>query len=138
MKNLSLFVLTVFIFSCSSNNDSQTEDTELLGKWKLTEQLADPGDGSGVFVEINSYRVIEFFSDDTVVVNGDLCHMSSEVGSQNSGNFLELIDNEYYDGEIIPNDCNLNGWKIFYLLEENSLILWYPCIEGCGQKFIKI
>ena len=51
------------------------------------EQLVDPGDGSGIFMPINSNRIFEFFSDGTVTVNGILCYISSEVGQQNSGTF---------------------------------------------------
>ncbi len=139
MKKIILSLLTFSLLCCNSNDDSQKEAIELVGKWQLIEQLADPGDGSGIFVEINSDRIFEFFNDGTVIVNGDLCYMSSEVSNQNSRNYIELIDNEYYDGEIIPNDCVLSEEeRVLYLIEGNNLILIYPCIEGCGQKFSKI
>lgn len=65
--------------------------------------------------------------------------MSSEVGEGNTGFFYESTkDNDFFDGEILPNNCEYRETKVYYNLEDNNLILWYQCIEGCGQKFKKI
>tara|TARA_R110000868_G_scaffold91812_6_gene254487 strand:- start:11953 stop:12375 length:423 start_codon:yes stop_codon:yes gene_type:complete len=140
MKKTILILLTLIFVSCTSDNDdaSNNGNLELLGTWKLVEQLVDPGDGSGVFIPITSDRQVEFFSNGTVTVNGVLCDMSSEVGSENSGIYSKLEDNQYYDGQIIPNNCDYSETKLNYKIENSFLIIWYQCIEGCGQKFIKL
>ena len=139
MRSILFILLSLCVVGCTSNENNQPyeDNPELLGKWKLIEQLSDPGDGSGVFNPIESDREIEFFSDGTVVANGVLCYMSSVVGAQSSGSFSVLEDNEYYDGEIIPDDCDYPETKLYYKIEGAYLIIWYLCIEGCGQKFVK-
>ena len=142
MKKYLLIVLLVILSSCSSDDSKPTDETGLIGKWKLIEQLADPGDGSGTFQSINSNRTIEFFKNGTVEVNGGLCFMSSEVGDIETGTFMIISDNTAdttYDGEIIPNTCSSRSARVYFDLPESvNLILWYQCLEGCGQKFTKI
>jgi len=142
MKKVALILLAIFLFSCTSDDNKPTDETGLIGKWKLIEQLADPGDGSGTFQPISSERVIEFFSDGTVSVNGNLCFMTSEVGKTVTGTYMKTSDNNsdtQFDGEIIPNSCSSRSAKVYFdLPSSGSLILWYLCIEGCGQKFTKI
>jgi len=139
VKNTVILVLILLIVSTCTNNDKDDYGNNgLLGKWRLIEQLIDPGDGSGMFMPISSERTLEFFNDDTVVVNGDLCFMASEVGKQSSGIFSTLVNNDYYDGEILPIGCDNTETKVYYKTEGVNLILWFQCIEGCGQKFIKV
>ena len=141
MKNTLIILLSILLINCTSDDSKpKEENSELLGKWKLIEQLADPGDGSGTFQSIDSDRVIEFFSNGTVTANGILCYMSSEVGTENSGTYKSVETTSFSDGEITPNSCDLNfvDPKVFYKIEGSNLILWYQCIEGCGQKFAKL
>lgn len=142
MKRHLLIVLALIIFSCTSDDSKPKGETELIGKWKLIEQLADPGDGSGTFQTIDSKRIIEFLSDGTIEINGELCVMSSEVGDKETGAFITTSSNEAdttYDGEIISNTCNSRSARVYFdLTTSGNLILWYSCIEGCGQKFTKI
>lgn len=138
-----LFILTLLILTgCSSDDNKTTDETGLLGKWQLIEQYLDPGDGSGDFQPINSNRTIEFFSNGTVEINGELCFLSSEVGDKETGTYMITSSNEAdttYDGEIIPNTCSSRSAKVYFDLPiSGDLILWYQCIEGCGQKFKKI
>jgi hypothetical protein len=139
MKNIVLILMTVSLFNCTSDNSSpKVMNTALLGKWKLMAQLVDPGDGSGVFNSVTSDRVVEFFNNGTVTANGELCYMSIEVGNNHSGTFMEVSGSTFSDGEITPNDCSNPQTKVFYKIEDENLILWYQCIEGCGQKFKKL
>ncbi|GAA3599390.1 hypothetical protein Q4Q39_18795 [Flavivirga amylovorans] len=141
MKKGILIFLSLVLINCTSDDSKpKEEDSELLGKWKLIEQLSDPGDGSGVFNSIDSNRTIEFFSNGTVTINGILCFMSSQVGDESSGTYSAVSGSDFSDGEIIPNDCDSNFVepKVFYKIEGANLILWYLCIEPCGQKFIKL
>ena len=139
MKRSISILLALFIMGCTSSNMNVDGNTELLGKWKLMEQLSDPGDGSGVYVPITSNRVVQFFSNGTVSMNGILCYMSSEVGDTNTGIYSELTeDNTFFDGEILPDNCEYSEAKVCYSIKEGKLILYYQCIEGCAQKFSKL
>lgn len=138
-----LFIFTLLILTgCSSDDNKPKDETGILGKWKLIEQYLDPGDGSGDFQSIESGRTIEFFSNGTVEINGELCFISSEVGDKETGTYMITGSNEAdttFDGEIIPNTCSSRSAKVYFDLPlSGNLILWYQCIEGCGQKFEKI
>ncbi|MDO5977610.1 hypothetical protein [Flavivirga spongiicola] len=138
MKNSLLILMSLFLINCTSDDSKpKEENSKLLGKWKIIEQLMDPGDGSGTFTSIDSNRIIEFFSNGTITVNGILCYASIEEGTSNSGTYSATTGNDI-DGEIIPSDCSSGGTKVFYKIEGSNLILWYQCIEPCGQKFEKL
>ncbi|AUP81000.1 MBL fold metallo-hydrolase [Flavivirga eckloniae] len=143
MRNVLVLFLLILSIGCSSDDGKpKEENSKLLGKWKLIEELLDPGDGSGTFTPVTSDRVIEFFNDGTVTVNGILCYMSSDVGISSSGTYSEVIGNEFRDGEIVFKGCLSSNseaeTKILFKLEDGNLILWYFCIEPCGQKFKKL
>jgi len=123
VRYLFLFVFTALTFgSCNQN-------PELVSKWKLIEQLADPGDGSGVFMPVTSNKTIEFFEDGTISSNGDLCLMSTESGNGSSGTYSET------DHVVTPDDCGNYGFSITYELDSTNLILNYPCDEPCREKY---
>ena len=126
MKNVILFVIVLIsCVSCKKN-------PELVSKWHLLEQLADPGDGSGVFVSVTSEKTIEFFEDGTVESNGSLCQMSAESGNGSSGTYSES------EQVITPDSCGINGFPTTYELVNSNLILNYPCIEACREKYEQV
>ena len=126
---LSIAIIVLLFINCSSDN----APTSLSGKWKLVQVLADPGDGSGIFRDIQSNKTIEFFSDETFDSNGNLCFFQpiDEVTTQ--GAYSEDKN------EIYPNTCNsFVGVVLNYKLEKNTLIITYQCIEACAEKYVKI
>ena len=132
MKKVTLILLTGLILSACNKDNVRVENVELLGKWKLIEQLSDPGDGSGVFKSVESEKTIEFMDDGTVVSNGTLCTMTIEKGQESVGTYA------IGDGYIIPEGCDYSELKVFFELKDKNLILGYLCFEGCGQKFVKL
>ncbi|MEL0457223.1 hypothetical protein WJN01_13365 [Flavobacteriaceae bacterium SZ-1-7] len=138
MKYFIPFVFSLLTFSCTTNSEKPKDDEMLLGRWKIIEQLIDPGDGSGTFQSIVSNRIFEFFTDGSVTVNGDMCYISTEVGDKTTGSYMETEESKWNDSEITPPDYSFEGIKVYYKIDGPNLILWYQCIEGCGQKFKKI
>jgi len=130
MKNLliTLIIFTSF-FSCN-NNDDNIGPIELDGTWRLIEQYSDPGDGSGDYVPVNSDKTITFISNGTITSNGNLCLMDTNSDGDTTGTF------DASENTIFPNDCS-SQYRLGYEIKENRLFLYYPCIEGCGQKFRK-
>jgi hypothetical protein len=126
--------LVIIILLFSSCSDDSSENVKLVGKWKLIEVLADPGDGSGVFRSVNSDKTIEFFSDGTVKSNGSLCYMN--IGSDQRGEGTYSLE----ENTITPKNCSLNevDIKIFYEFNNSKLILNFFCFEPCREKFVKI
>lgn len=126
---ISLFILMAML-SCKKDENNQAA-SELLGTWKLTAVLNDPGDGSGTYKEVESNKTITFFADSTLSSNGSLCHNASSSDSPTSGTF-SLIDSTY-----TSDDCTNTGFDFSFRLESDELTIAYPCIEPCGAKFIK-
>ncbi|MFA5419823.1 MAG: hypothetical protein WC341_15325 [Bacteroidales bacterium] len=124
---LYVLILAGIIASCSKTKNN--ENPQLISKWKLIEQLADPGDGSGVFTPVESDKTIEFFVNGEVISNGSLCTMNFETGSVGKGKYDTTVNS------IFPEDCNSTEYQISYSIIDSELILYYPCIEGCAQKY---
>ena len=130
MKNsLTLFLLiTLIIAGCNS----ETEEEGLVSKWHLIEMLADPGDGSGTFQPVSSDKTISFYEDGTVSSNGSICTMSVEVGSPSTGTYdaaTMIID---------VDDCSVGPFPLNYEMDASFLILNYPCIEPCVEKYEQV
>ena len=127
---LKLRFLTVFFFMISCSSD-ETEITDLVGSWRLTEQLSDPGNGSGEFIEVESIKTITFKSDGNFESNGTMCNMNIFADEQSSGNYNTTSK------IIYPDACMALSYSIDYFIEDNKLFLSYPCIELCQQKYTK-
>ncbi|WP_333599390.1 hypothetical protein [Flavobacterium sp.] len=126
--------LCLILFSCSDNDDhSKSETTAYLGKWKLTQELIDPGDGSGIFVDVTGNRTLEFLSNGNIVSNYSLCEMGPETTTTFTTPYLADED------QISTASCGFpEGVTISYHLDGENLILSFPCIEGCAQKFERV
>jgi len=120
---------TGVLISCSKSEDNKNSD--LIGKWKLVEVLADPGDGSGTFHSISSEKIIEFQSNGTVTSNGSICDMSFESVSSSSGTY------SLSDSTINSSSCSNSPLKIKFRMVGSELTINYPCDEACIAKYIK-
>jgi hypothetical protein len=125
---LIMFSLLGALVSCQQD---EVKGNQLLGKWKLIEQLADPGDGSGVFTPINSDMTISLFNDSTFTSSGSLCMMNSISSGSSQGSYSPTKKT------ITPNGCS-GSTTISYEIKENYLILYFLCVEACAQKYKKV
>ncbi len=126
-KILTISIIAMTLISCYKGKD---EELTMSGTWKLTEVLADPGDGSGTFNPVNSNKTLTFNSNGMVTSNGEICSMSVESNKSSTGTFTET--NFTIQSSYCP-DITI-GFKVI----GNELILTYPCIEPCRLKFIKV
>ena len=70
MKNYFLTIAIFFLTFTSCDKDENATTNSLEGTWKLTEILADPGDGSGTFNPISSNKKLIFDNNGNVTSNG--------------------------------------------------------------------
>lgn len=131
MKYLTL-LLSILLLGCA---DTQVGIGDLTGTWRLVEILADPGDGSGTFQPVDSDNTIQFFNDLTFQTNNSLCgHLNPDsqtsVGAVDTTQMTLVIDGCEYDGLQVEYHFELN--------EYGQFILYFPCIEPCANKYIKI
>lgn len=128
-KSILLFMIVGILFSCSKK-ESETNLTSVVGRWKLTEVLMDPGDGSGTFMSVNSDKTLIFDNNGNVTSNGLICDMSIGINSNSSG--IYSVPNASINSSSCPNTT------LQFELINNTLILIYPCIEPCKAKYIKV
>lgn len=128
-KSFLLIMIIGIIYSCNKNDESLNL-SDLEGRWKLSEILADPGNGSGTFQSVTSNKTLIFDNNGNVTSNGFMCDMSSGTNLSSSGTY-SLIN-----GTINSSSCpNIN---IQFELNNNTLLLIYPCIEPCKSKYIRV
>lgn len=124
-------MLALVFTACDNINPESSE--ELLGTWQLTEVLADPGDGSGRYQPVTSDRTLEFFANGTYRSNENICPtgISTATTSQGTVNLT--------DSTLTVEGCRFNDadMKLGFEVDEGTLYLLLPCIEPCGQKYVK-
>lgn len=101
----------------------------IIDEWKLVEELVDPGNGSGTFQPVSSNKKIKFFSNGNYDSNGETCTMAKQAGPTSEGTFSSA------SGTLSPEGCP--NMEIYYTLSADTLILTYPCFEGCQQKYYR-
>jgi len=131
MKKLFNIVLISFllvIYACRTNNP--TASPSLSGKWKLTETLNDPGDGSGKFIPVPekaNYEYVEFKA------NGVL---SGTVFAQ----YIRYTVKDSATVSFFKSDNTLQNYR--YTFHDNVLDMSPAgpifCFEPCAQRFIKV
>ncbi len=124
MKTVSIFTLIVGLFLTISCSKENITEKDLINSWHLIEVLNDPGDGSGTFQKVESDAIIQFFDDNTVSYSNSFC---SGENASNSATYSTL------ENKIYP-DCD-SGLSFSYKIQDNRLIIYYNCIEGCAEKF---
>jgi len=110
------------------------ENNGLIGKWKITEYLADPGDGSGTYQPVKdaAAHIIEFKD------NGEFVEQKGEEQSSVPlFNAYKILDNNRI--EMIPIDKKNPSHIWFYSdLTAGKVTLGYGCIEACSGKYVAV
>ena len=125
---LAFSVIGVVFTSCNTEEETPTP----LSQWQLIELLADPGDGSGTFQPVTSNKIIGFYDDSTLICNGNLCQLGGESTPTTSGTY------SLTDSTISPTGCPVSIFPLTFEMEGDNLILNYPCIEACREKYVQI
>lgn len=127
MKLKSAFILLAFgLVACNAADD------ELESRWVITHNLMDPGDGSGTFQPVTTGKTLEFYEDGTITSTGDLCTMSTAITSGSSGTYTETPN------VIEPDDCDFGNFPITYTTDLDTMVLSFPCIEPCKEKYLRV
>ncbi|MEM8523858.1 MAG: hypothetical protein AAGG68_04400 [Bacteroidota bacterium] len=130
MKQSFILLLSIFLLAFSCEEDAPTP--EKINKWKLIEQLSDPGDGSGTFQVVDSERTIEFVDEEIVRSNGSFCNMGT--GTEETVTATHNPEEKF----ILVEACGGTPFKILYDFDEEFLYLRFPCREPCAQKYERV
>lgn len=127
LVGLSLLSLVI----CCTDDEIEKE-SNLIGTWKLKEVLFDPGDGSGEFQPVDINKNIEFLLDGTISSDQYLCFAGNAAGSPSSGVYI------LPDSILQIDDCPDTPIPMRFSVQGQSLIISYPCIEPCQEKYVKV
>lgn len=119
---IALFFLCVMIACTKSSGKTSLS---LIGRWKLTETLADPGNGSGTWMPATTDYIIQFNNDST----------ASQIPITPAWNINRYSVTS--DSTIILFYSNGTNQSLYFKIENNILTLMGGCIEACGSKYIK-
>lgn len=134
MKILKFLIVLLFFISCREDIDTNN----IIGTWKLTQQLVDPGDGSGKFIPVNSEKTVTFKTNGTYSSNGSFCIMSIQANENSTGNYTYTSNEKKLKPQCITIGLQLSPIHNLRLENGNLIISGFGCIESCEQKFIKI
>lgn len=130
-----LVLAVVFLFAaCSKSNmdiiDVYADPSVLKGKWKLSETLADPGDGSGQWTKVPRN------SDDHIIFGED--------GKLSGTAFKDYSIYTVQDSTTLKftKPDGLTYQNYFFKLQGGALTMSpagpIMCIEACGTRFRKV
>ena len=114
---LSFFLITLACTKSADNNSS------IIGRWKLTETLADPGDGSGIWMPATTNYIIQFNEDSTAYEN--------PVNPYRNVNRYSVIN----DSTLTLFYSTGTSFSYHFKIESNTLTIMGGCIEACGTKY---
>ncbi|SFU66384.1 hypothetical protein SAMN05216480_11228 [Pustulibacterium marinum] len=150
MKTKILLVFSfILLFSCKDKEDEvmlccDVPIEGLEGSWKLIQIFSDPGDGSGSWNNVESDKTLSFSdANDMVSSNGSVCNVTMDTDESSSANFVFSPEDETNTyGTITLSNTNCTSAEelnITYNFENSeTLTLYYPCIEACGARYVKI
>lgn len=115
---LALILSVMLAISCSKTKEGAGND--IAGTWKLTEYLADPGDGSGTWQKARTNNYVTFRADSTVEGN---VYPEAKRYSIVSDSTIRFIRNDSL------------SQLYFYTLYKSSLTIRGGCFEACGSRF---
>jgi hypothetical protein len=124
VKNLILLTVILFSLVACKKTVTQNSNSSIVGKWRLSEYLADPGDGSGTWHSAASLNpsYLEFKEDGTLSVS---------PYSVNSWDHFQVTS----DSTIIlfrGSDQFTRG----YHFSTTLLTLSGGCTEACEERYI--
>lgn len=125
---LIAFLSAILFFACSKKAYTRAGNSALVGKWKLVETLADPGDGSGQWQPVDTTKryLIKLNDDNSIESNA-----YPGLGGLKEYNIVN-------DSTVIFIYANDTKFTHFYKINDSSLTLTGGCIEACGSKFTRI
>jgi hypothetical protein len=130
-KSIIPFILCSFVL-ISCGKDEPISLNNVVGEWQLIEQMIDPGNGTGVFTPVVSNKTIVFTENGTYLSNGSVCYPSIIASEASSGTYSD-------SGNILNTECaGIAPMPIAFSVEKGELYIFYPCYEGCTEKFERI
>jgi hypothetical protein len=141
MKNLIyLFILTLAISSCSSDNETEINNSDLIGEWNWTgtdggiaAHIHETPETTGKIIHLNLNENYEFSvtENGTEISNGIYeLNMKKSIYSGEIERFIQFPENQQYIGIVTRG--------IIKTYENNKLDISDNNYDGIGSGFVKI
>lgn len=134
-----LVVVLASAYSCQKetvSTEAETNGGSLVGKWRLVEHLADPGDGSGTWQKTPAEFVetIEFRADGSFVAE-----RANGLSTGDSFDRYKILEGNKLEMRFRPgtNQVASHTWT-YENPTPTTLTLHYGCIEACGGKYVAV
>jgi len=123
---LLVVVLLMSAFGACTSIKRQSSEPTLVGKWQMTETLADIGDGKATWTPVSndSIQYVVFAKDGKV--SGNAFYNTTSY---------KLIDSNHVEFGITGNTSFVTHR---YKVTATTLLLNPPCREACGMRFIRL
>ena len=121
-------MLGFLLYSCNQVKTKSDGSNAIIGKWKLTETLADIGDGKGQWAAVpqNDSTSIQFNE------NGTIESMESGFKAVKAH---QIVDSANLEITFQNNQPKIN---YRYKVQNEILELNPPCIEACGFRYVRV
>lgn len=132
MKKAFLLPLILVLLTIACDSEDVNPDS-LIGTWRLSQTLADPGDGSGVFRPATTEEFINIAIDGSYHSSFSLCQFGNN-GEVNTGSIDTLQQ------VFIPENCSWGDSPAMlpYQLQNGELTISFQCIEACAHLYVKV
>ena len=120
-----VFIWAVVVCSVTACKKSlRLYNSSIVGNWKLSEYLADPGDGSGTWQPADPSHpgYLEFKADGTLIMSPYNIYNSDHYQVTSDSTMIFLRGSE--------------SFHMWYHFSETLLTLNPLCYEACGERYI--
>src|SRR5215471_4299736 len=122
LQRLAIISLIITFFACRKASEQQS--SSLYGRWRLSETLSDPGNGSGKWTKAPWGIIIEFKPRGELGYNTAFSHFDRYSISSDSMH-ITFINSSMHDSA-----------SLWYSLSPGLLTISPQCIEACGARFV--
>lgn len=122
MTRYALLLLLIAFVSCSK---TEQRNTGIIGKWQRTEVYSSPGFPVD-WQRADDYPKVrvEFTADGKVI--------------SNSSPYIEFASYRTFAQDSVQFTSTTGEKRTYnYAVENGKLTIWFLCIEGCGDKFVR-
>jgi len=137
MKNLIyIFILALGVLSCQSDDLIEFDNSDLVGKWKLTEAFISAG-GPQYWVTVEDGEEFVFYGNGTFT-SSKFSECAGGIFLIDSSKLILEFNCEGFESELE----NEEGFITYKLEYESNHFIATPtsgpiCIEGCSYKYEK-
>lgn len=141
MKKIFIVVCIIITsFSCKKTEVIQPTipDSNIVSCWELIEVYVDPGDGSGTYNPVVSEKQLIFQKNGIIKSNymfcgvGDISYLKKDSYAKYDDTKRTITYDTCLSKKVDPETLN------YTYLNDSILEVKHFCIEGCGEKYLKI